>query len=242
MLLAVLLALASARTWTRSPTWYSNPTVFANLVGEFPQAGRSQWILGDEFMRVGSESSALRAYSASIGILGQDYQLLTEIATRLIAAERYRVSEFLLQQAIAVDSAFPSAPALIATLRAEQGDAEGTERYARMAVERLESDGIRWYQLAWALAAQGKWDEAAEARRRAEAERQRTGLWQWWMYLAYLRRHGGDEAGALAAIDSAWARVGTDTGRRALDSVRVTEFGLRPRLVDRTNGEDPAAP
>ena len=159
-LLVVGLVASSVRSWTRTPTWHSNPTVFANLIGDHPYSGRSQWILGDEFLRVDAESEALRAYSAAIGILGQDYQLLTEIAMQLIGTERYRLSEFLLRQAIDEDSTFALAPALVAVLRAEQADAVGTEVYAKMSIERQEEDGVRWHLLAWSLAAQGKWDEA----------------------------------------------------------------------------------
>jgi hypothetical protein len=225
VLLVVALALGSVKTWTRSPTWLDNPTVFAHLIGDNPHSGRSQWILGDEFLRIGSESSALRAYSASIGILGQDYQLLTEISMRLIGIERYRVAEFLLKQAQAADSTFPLAPALIASVRAERSDAVGTEGPAREALGMLDTDGVRWHLLAWSLAAQGRFEEAAQARGRAEEESM-PGFWQAWMYLAYVGWEAGDSEGAYAAIDSAWARVATETGRAALDSVRVSEFGL----------------
>ena len=39
--------------WTRTPTWCNNPTVFAHLIGDNPHSGRSQWILGDEYLRLG---------------------------------------------------------------------------------------------------------------------------------------------------------------------------------------------
>jgi tetratricopeptide (TPR) repeat protein len=239
--LVVALALGSVKSWTRTPTWISNATVFAHLIGDNPHAGRSQWILGDEFLRLGSESAALRAYSAAIGILGQDYQLLTEISKRLIGIERYRVAEFLLVQAQEEDPTFPLAPSLLALVRAERWDPVGTERSARDALDLLEEDGVRWHLLAWSLAVQGRWDEAAPARTRAE-ELSESGFWQQWMYLAYARRRGGDASGAFAAIDSAWSRVVTETGRVALDSVRVTEFGLSSLLADRTEAEETSVP
>jgi len=230
--LGVALVLLTARTWTRSPTWQDNPHVFATLIGDSPHSGRSQWILGDEFRRLDNpdaERSALRAYSAAIGMLGQDYQLLTQIATRLVPTERFRLIEFLLQQALAEEPGFPNAPALLAIIRSEQGDAPGTERYARMSIALLPRDAARWHLLAWSLAAQGKWDEAIAARERADSQAGTT-FWQQWMYLAYLRRHDGDDVGAAQALDSAWVRVATDTGRQAMDSVRVAEFGLAPLL------------
>jgi hypothetical protein len=235
--LFVAVALLSVRTWTRTPTWASNSILFADMIYDNPQSGRSQWILGDEFLRLGSESAALRAYSAAIGILGHDYQLLTEISTRLMGRERYRVAEFLLGQARETDPAFPLAPSLIAAIRAERGDAVGTERYARESLAMFENDGVRWHLLAWALAAQGRFDEATEVRERAEEESM-PGFWQQWVYDAYLAWETGDSASAYAAVDTAWARVGTETGRAALDSVRVTDFGLPSLLTDRTESED----
>ena len=231
VLLVGALMLSSVRTWTRTPTWFNNPTVFAHLIGDNPHSGRSQWILGDEYLRLGSETSALRAYSVSIGMLGQDYQLLTEISMRLIGIGRYRVAEFLLHQAQEADSTFSLAPALLATVRAERADAVGTELYTRESLRRSDKEGVQRHLLAWSLAAQARWEEAAQARIRAE-ERSMPGFWQAWMYLAYMRRHEGDSEGAYAAIDSAWSRVATDTGRAALDSVRVTDFSLPALLED----------
>jgi hypothetical protein len=238
----LVLVLLTARTWTRNPTWKDNAHVFANLIGDSPHSGRSQWILGDEFLRLrtdSAESSALRAYSASIGMLGQDYQLLTQISMRLVPTERYRLIEFLLNQALEADSRFALAPALLAIVRAEHADAAGTERYARMSLAIDQEDAVRWYMLAWALAAQGEWDEAAEAQATADSQAS-AAFWQRWLYLAYARRHEGDTVAAYQALDSAWSIVATRVGREALDSVRVSVFGAPSLLDDRVPPEDTA--
>ena len=227
VLLILALTLFSVRTWTRNPHWRDNAHVFAHMIGDNPHSGRSQWILGDEFLRIRAEREALRAYAAAIGVLGQDYQLLTEIAMRLMGIQRYGVAEFLLRQAQEVDSTFPLAPALIATIRAEQGDAQGTEAYAREALDLLETDTVRRHLLAWSLAAQGRWEEAERERARADAERP-AGFWHQWVYLAYTRQREGDREGALAAFDTARARVATDVGRASLDSIGVYDFGVGP--------------
>lgn len=241
--LCLALALLSTRTWTRNPSWKDSPHVFATMIGDNPHSGRSQWVLGDQFLRLRNEDaerSALRAYSASIGMLGQDYQLLTQISMRLVPTERYRLVEFLLNQAVAEDSSFAIGPALLAVVRAEQADPLGTERYARLSLDIDHEDAVRWHLLAWALAAQGRWSEAAAAKDTAESQAP-SGFWQHWLYLAYMRRHDGDTSGAQQALDSAWSVVATRTGRQALDSVRVTEFGL-PRLLEaRTAPEDATA-
>jgi alpha-beta hydrolase superfamily lysophospholipase len=116
-------------------------------------------------------------------------------------------------------------------VRAQYADAEGVERYSRASLALYERDGTRHDLLAWALAAQGRWEEAAEARRRAEDLGSNINFWHRWMYVAYLREHEGDPEGARLALDSAWASVATGRGRQAMDSVRVADFGL-PTLLE----------
>jgi tetratricopeptide (TPR) repeat protein len=238
-LLVVALALASVRTWTRTPIWKDNPTFFATLVREAPHAGRSQWILGDSFLRAGNTSQALVAYRLAINILDGHYQLLAEISQRLMEIERWQTAERLLERAYRDRPDFAFAPSLLAWVRAQYGDAAGTEAFARASLERYEEDGTRHHLLAWALAAQGDWEEAAEARRRAEELPGTVNFWHRWMYVAYVREHEGDAEGVRMALDSAWASVATGRGRQAMDSVRVAEFGL-PTLLEGSSGALPA--
>jgi tetratricopeptide (TPR) repeat protein len=228
--LAVILLLAGARTWTRTPTWRDNESMLTTLVSDYPQSGRSQWILGDAFIDAGAISEGLRSYRLAINILGPHYQLLTEISKKLIRIEHMGAAERLLVYASQNNPEFPLAFGLLATVRAEHGDAEGTVRNGRRALAMWEPDPVAHHLVAWALAAQGRWEEAAESRRRADELAAAPGFWQQWMYLAYTRRHAGDSIGAYTAVDSAWARVGSERARAALDSVRVTEFGLPPLL------------
>jgi tetratricopeptide (TPR) repeat protein len=232
----VALVLSVARTWTRNPDWRDNPSFFAALLRDAPHSGRSQWILGDEFLKAGDVSQALVSYSAAINILGGHYTIMTSIAERLLEIERYRAAEHLLLSAWESQPQFALAPSLLAWSRAQHGDARAAEAYARESLARFEPDPTRHHLLAWALAAQGRWDEARAARRRAE-ELGRATFWQQWMYRAYVLREDGDTLGALAAIDTAWARAPTGIGRASLDSVRVADFGLAPLL-----GEPEAPP
>jgi tetratricopeptide (TPR) repeat protein len=200
------------------------------LVSQYPQSGRSQWILGDAFLGQGRESEALLAYRAAIDVLGTHYQVVTEISKQLLAMRRYRAAEVLLSIAARNEPRFPLAWGMLALIRAEYGDLEGTERYARLSLERAEVDPTRHHLLAWALAAQGRWAEASEARTRG-LEQAPARFWQQYMYEAFVRRERGDTAGAFAAIDTAWASVTSDVGRATLDSVRVSEFGLESLLA-----------
>lgn len=225
--LAVVVTLASVRTWTRNPTWRDTLTTLGTLVEDYPQSGRSQWILGDQFLSMGRVSQALFAYRAAIDLLDAHYTLSIEIARRLMREEMYRTSEALLEFAARDDPDFPIAHALLAISRAEHGDAEGTERYARRSLAIEPMDPLRLHLLAWALAAQGRMEEAREVREQAE-EIGLALVWQIHMYDAHVRWAEGDTAGTLTALDSASARVATERGQEALDSVKMSEFGLDP--------------
>lgn len=223
--LVVVLLLSGVRCWTRSPTWFDNPTMLGTMIEDYPQSGRSQWILGDLFLAQGRVSDGLRSYRAAIDILGTHYQLLTEISKQLLEIDRYRSAEGLLKYASDENPQFPLALGLLALIRAEYGDVEGTERYARRSLAVWDFDPTRHHLLAWALAAQGQWDEARAARVRG-LEQGRALFWQQYMYDAYVHREEGDSAAAQASVDSAWTRAGSEIGRAALDSVRVADFGL----------------
>jgi tetratricopeptide (TPR) repeat protein len=218
------------RTWTRTPIWRDNQTFFATLVRDAPHAGRSQWMLGDSFLAVGNTSMALQAYRFAVNIVDGHYQLISEVSQRMMEIERWSTAERLLEQAYRDKPEFALAPSLLAWVRAQSADPAGTERYARESLARFEEDPTRWHLLAWALASRGAWQEAAQARARAEEMGPAVNFWHRWVYLAYVRRHEGDTLGAHMALDSAWASMATVRGRQAMDSVRVADFGLEPLL------------
>jgi tetratricopeptide (TPR) repeat protein len=236
MLLVIALGLSAVRTWTRTPDWKTNQQVFGSLIRDAPHSGRAQWILGDEFLKAGNVSQAMFAYRAAINILGGHYSLMTGIAQRLMEVERYRAAESLLLSAWQSRPQFALGPSLIAWSRAQFGDAPATEAYARASLALYEDDVTRHHLLAWALAAQGRFDEARAARARAESFTERVNFWHRWMYVAYERREAADSAGVRAALDSAWASVATGVGRRTMDSLRVAEFGLSALLAADSSG------
>jgi tetratricopeptide (TPR) repeat protein len=228
-LLVVALVAGTARTWTRTPTWRNNQTFFLTMLRDQPHSGRSQWILGDQFIAAGDLSQGLVAYRAAVDILGGHYTVVTQIGQRLMDAGAYGSAERLLTFAWRDAPEFPLAASLLAWLRAEHGDAPGTELWARRSLSLYERDPTRWHLLAWALAAQGRLDEARRARERADDLAQAR-LWHQWLYQAYVSREAGDMVAVIAAVDSAWAIATDGPGRRAVDSVRVADFGLEPLL------------
>jgi protein O-mannosyl-transferase len=237
--LAVVVALSSVRTWTRNPTWYDNATMFTALVRDYPQSGRAQWVLGDVALGRGNESDALRSYRAAVDLLDSDYQLVTEVANKLMGVERYRAAEGLLLYAVRDQPRYALAWSRLAFIRAEFGDAQGAERYVRESLDRYPPDPTGNQVLAWALAAQGRLIEAEEARARAEEHGDVT-FWQTFVYDAIIARAAGDSLTASAALDTAWERALTSRQKASLDSVRVAEFGLDPLLVDASVGSEPA--
>lgn len=223
ILFAVALAAAALRSWTRSPTWYDNPTMLATLIEEHPQSGRSQWILGDALLRQGRTSEALRSYRFAIGILGTHYQLLTEISKQLLEFGHYDVAESLLVFAVENNPEFPLGWGLLALIRAENGDAIATERYARASLERWPNDPTRRHLLTWALSAQGRSDEARDEHARALGQGI-VRIWPHYVHEAYEAQARGDSASVGAALDSAAMYVTTELGRGTLDSIRSVDF------------------
>jgi tetratricopeptide (TPR) repeat protein len=229
--LCVAVIASSVRVWTRNPTWHDTDTMIAVLIRDYPYTGRSQWALGDQFFLRGRESEGLRAYRAAVDLLGPQHALILTVAGHMMAMERYPPAETLLGSLTREQPEFPHAFRMLADLRAEYGDAFGTEEYAREALALRDVDPTRAHLLAWALAAQGRYDEALEAKEDA-LEQGGAIFWQAYVYEAYMADRRGDTVRALAAVDTAWAQVLTNIGRATLDSVRVADFGLQPLLPD----------
>ncbi len=214
------------RTYTRNPTWRDNLTVFGTMIQDYPQSGRSQWVLGDLFFQKGRKKEGLTAYRAAIGLLGPHYQLLTEISKKLIGADMLDAAEHLLRFAWKDQPRFSVAPGLLAVIYSERGDPVETERFCRIALALDDDDVVRHHLLAWALAEQGRWDEAVRERRTAIGQGQGD-YWQQWVSLAYLQAHSGDTAAARISLDSAASRVVTGGARRYVDSLSVALLGGR---------------
>ncbi|HSW31853.1 MAG TPA: hypothetical protein VLH75_20385 [Longimicrobiales bacterium] len=222
--LAVAVALMGWRSWERNPTWKDNVTVFGTMIEDYPHSGRAQWVLGDLFFQKGNPQQGLVSYRAAINILGPHYQLITEISKKLIAAEYYDAAERLLLYSWREYPEFSVAPGLLAVIASERGDAVATERYCRAALSLDSDDAVRHHLLAWALAAQERWDEAAEARKGA-IDQGEGDYWQQWVSLAYLEAYAGDTLAAEAALDSARVKAVTKSGRRQVDSLGAALLG-----------------
>ncbi|MFC1660844.1 tetratricopeptide repeat protein [Gemmatimonadota bacterium] len=224
-LLLVMLCGFSARSWTRTPTWASNLEVFTTLTSEHPEAGRSQWVLGDTYFQTGRVSEAMQAYRTAIGILGGHYNLLVEISRRLIGSEYYSAAELVLRYAMEDRPEFGVAPGLLATLYDRQGRFEEAEAMARASLREDSTRAVHLHLLSRALQAQGRLEGAIQARE-AAIRHGEGGHWEQWSWLAEMQVGVGDSSSAILSMDSARARARSQHEHRQIDSLLVV-LGIR---------------
>jgi hypothetical protein len=213
----LVLTLMGVRSWTRTPTWKNNQELFQQLIAEHPEAGRSQWILGDSFLQAGQTRAALRSYRLAIGIIGGHYPLLGEVGQKLLQAGYDRPAELILRFAWEDRPEMGLAPGLLAPMFDRQGRALEAERAARAALAESSDSALLYHILSKSLAAQGRVAEAREAR--WGAIRNGEGVhWEQWGWLAQLNLALGDTTEALRALDSARVRASSPVSSRQFDS------------------------
>jgi tetratricopeptide (TPR) repeat protein len=224
LVLAASVGLMAARTWSRTPTWRDNDSVFLTLIRDYPQSGRSQWLLGGRFFRRGAPDRGVVAFREAVRQVGPHYLILTELGTWMLHLERHEAAVSILSLAHQEYPASETAPALLALAHMRLGQADEAERYARVVVA-MAKDPIPWYNvLAWALQEQERWAEAADARLEA-LERAASADWPQWLAIAELRWRAGDGPRAAAALDSAARLAVNDTAQARVDSVRAALRG-----------------
>ena len=215
-LTVIVLGLMSMRTWLRTPSWESMGTVFATMLRDVPQSGRSQWVLGDLFYDQGRVREALTSYRIAIGILGAHEQLLVGIAKKLMDARKDDAARFLLRHAWQQQPASAVPPGYLAISHFQASEWPEAERWARLSLEADPDQPIVSHLLAGALAEQGRYAEAIPWREHTIASGEGD-VWEQWISLARLRLTVGDSAGARMARDSAQARAATAEEVRQID-------------------------
>lgn len=220
VLVVVALALLSVRTWVRTPTWKNNTEVFQALIDDHPEAGRSQWVLGDSYFAIGQYRPGMQAYRAAIGTLRGHYSVSVGVARQLMAIGHDRPAEVLLRNAWDERPDFGVAPGLLAQIYLRQERPRDAEAAARFSLDKDDSDPTQHWILGWALQAQARWPEA-EASVREALRRAETGQAGYWRGLAEIQLQSGDTASARVSLDSARAWADSPAERRQLDSLWV---------------------
>ncbi len=206
LLLSAALVLMGVRTWTRTPTWKNNLEVFQTLTSDHPEAGRSQWILGDSYFAIGQVKEGLRAYRVAIGILGGHYNLMVGVSRNLIGAGYDDAAALLLRYAWEQRPEFGVAPGLLAGIYDRKGLYPEAEEAARYSLGKDSTDAIQHHTLSRALQAQGRWTEAI-AERKAAIRMGESEHLQQWVWLAEIQLQVGDTVQARASLDSARLRA-----------------------------------
>jgi tetratricopeptide (TPR) repeat protein len=204
---AVVLAMG-VHSWKRTPTWEHTGTVFTTLLDDYPQSGRSQWVIGDILYQQGRVSESLRSYRIALGILGGHHQLVTEIGKNLNGATRSRAADFVLEHAWREEPTWAVAPGYLAISAFQQSDWPDAARWARVSLAANPDNATISHILAGSLAEVGQYAEAIRWREITIANGEGDS-WEQWLALARLKLSVADSVGARAAADSARAKAAT---------------------------------
>jgi hypothetical protein len=225
-LLGFLLVAWTTRTVTYVPAWKDNETLFRYMVENIPESLRSQFFMGDFWLKQDDEARALLHYRVGLERVAPPHGSLMEHVDGFLTRGYYEVAYLYLARALATREDQGTTLALMSIAARESGDLEAAEYWGKRAVEEVPDDGTAWYALGNALAQRGRWAEAADARAREAALD--SIAWQPWLAVVDYRARAGDEPGALAAADSVLDRADQPETLHTLDSLMV-EVGLPPR-------------
>ncbi len=113
------------------------------------------------------------------------------------------------------------APQILAGIYHGERDYPAAIEAARAAIAYFQAqDLLSNHLLAHSLAAEGRWEESVQARRRT-IEAGEGHRWQQWFWLAEAYAHSGDTARALGSLDSARTKVRPPENSGQIDSVRA---------------------
>ena len=220
VLLVAVVLMASARTWTRTPTWKDTETMMTTLLEEHPESGVGWIDFGRRLSAQNRHDDALVAFRYAIGPLNSGYTESTLIASTLMAMGRPESARFFLVRAWREKPEVYTAPGLLAAANLETGRPQEAAAAARAALMLRPENPSLHHLLAQAFSRLGAWEEAVEARRASI----RTGYGdrsRIWLLLATDHLSLSDTLAALAALDSAEAMARTDADRTAARQLRA---------------------
>jgi hypothetical protein len=204
--LALAIALMGVRTWIRNPDWRSTESILQATLRDHPESYRAQWVNATDMFRAGNRGLGYRYLEIAHRIWPHDSQLLNEIAFEMLGRARFDSAAAHLERSRAITSFVPRTHMLLA----EAYIGEGRYREALEATLDAARLGVRPDRLmplfAQAYEGLGRHPEASGAWRAAiDAVGQEA--WPYWARLARARALAGDPARAVAALDTARARL-----------------------------------
>lgn len=177
----VVLALLSARTLERNPTWFSSFTVMETLAREHPESWRARMARAQGLARAGEEAAAVEAYLAAVEALPTRFDLVSEIGAFLKERRQLEAARPYLEAVVGLQPERPSGWVLLAELELLQGRFQAAHAVAARGIGEARESAELWAVLSEAYAGGGLLDAAIRARRAAlarepsEASRRRLG-------------------------------------------------------------------
>ena len=135
LLVAVLVLLYGARTWSRNVVWHDPLTFFTSMVDDAPLSARSHRELGNVLASAGRFDEAQRAFERSLAIKPGDAATLYNLGNALSQAARYDQAVQVYEQVLAAKPDFVDALANLGNAESMRGDQQAALRWMRRAVE-----------------------------------------------------------------------------------------------------------
>ncbi len=229
--LVAVLALFSARTWGRTPTWRDTGTVLGVLAREHPESFRVRWLEGERLEAQGRLDDALGELRRAAELVPRHYRLRLQYAQALLEAGRYdeAIAGFRAAVDMVPEFAEPHVYLMVALLRA--GRPREAVEAGREALKWVPDHRGVYHQLAIALDRTGDWAAALDARRRSIQLGGDRVAWPQFVHEAelLLRLHRPDAA--RSALEQARRRAANPVDVPTLDALRQAVETADPAVL-----------
>ena len=202
----VVLVLMAVRSFVRNPDWKSTEAVQAAIARDHPESYRSQWYNGYlAFQQRQIEIGSGYLFLAE-RIWPHDPELLNEIGFTLISRGQFDSAVAYLERSREITRWIPRTQIILAQAYIGSGRHHDALETIGDAIDLGAELELAYPLMAQSFEALGRLDLAV-AGWNASVRSTGGGFWNYWSRLARARARAGDRAGALAAADSALARV-----------------------------------
>jgi len=211
-LLALLVGLGAWRTWMRNPVWESSISVFNSMVDEHPNLWWVEWKAGQLLARNGRGPEAVPWYRLAVEkTRSNHYNMLMDYASSLIRMGRRDDAHRILRRGMTLAPTAVPAFVIDCSLLIDEARYQAALDRCRqgLAVPRFGAyeRGEISDRMAIAQDALGHPDSAMPLRRYSLHDPVVRPTFEAWFHYARLLKLAGRDREALAALDSARARV-----------------------------------
>ncbi|NIR60664.1 MAG: tetratricopeptide repeat protein, partial [Gammaproteobacteria bacterium] len=169
VILLLLLTSFVLRTWARSADWRDNWTVFRSASRVNPASPRAHFILGRLTLDRGDPEAAIEYFDRTIELYPEHTTAWMEKGNALAALGRYEEAEAMYRETLARSPNYAKAHLNLALALRRQGRSAEAERELSKAALWDPRSATTWAELGNLMLQLERWDEAADAYRRAIA-------------------------------------------------------------------------